>query len=490
MKLKNIFIIAILLATSVMSSCKKGWLDVTSSSEIRAEDQFKSESGFRDALIGVYIGMTDQSLYSSQLTWGALDLVSHQYEPQNNFTTTRYYQFQNHNYRDVLSTPQVDGIWNNAYNVIANINTALSYIDQNKSVLDPISHSIIKGELLGLRAFLHFDLMRLYGYGNIAGRTDLTGKLAIPYVREFSKNTTPQLSYNETFALLLNDIEAASQLLKEDPIYNNPKKPATYYANVNRDGFFNKREQRMNYYAVKGLKARVLQWMGGAQNLASATTVAEEVIQYSGTQLAVSTSAASDPRLYPEHLFNLNVVGLEVLVNLYFNGNDINNNNALLIAPIKAQALFEATNPNIGLVDIRYNTLLANESRGMVSIKLRQGTGLANRNIIPLMKLPEMYYIAADNYIQTNLAKAIQYLNIVRKGRGIIQDIPSTATATQVADELTKEYRKEYISEGQLFFYYKRLGFTTIPNYTGTVNDKIYLLPYPDAELEFGQRVQ
>lgn len=490
MKLKNIFIIAILLATSVMSSCKKGWLDVTSSSEIRAEDQFKSESGFRDALIGVYIGMTDQSLYSSQLTWGALDLVSHQYEPQNNFTTTRYYQFQNHNYRDVLSTQQVDGIWNNAYNVIANINTALSYIDQNKSVLDPISHSIIKGELLGLRAFLHFDLMRLYGYGNIAGRTDLTGKLAIPYVREFSKNTTPQLSYNETFALLLNDIEAASQLLKEDPIYNNPKKPATYYANVNRDGFFNKREQRMNYYAVKGLKARVLQWMGGAQNLASAATVAEEVIQYSGTQLAISTSAASDPRLYPEHLFNLNVVGLEVLVNLYFNGNDINNNNALLIAPIKAQALFEATNPNIGLVDIRYNTLLANESRGMVSIKLRQGTGLANRNIIPLMKLPEMYYIAADNYIQTNLAKAIQYLNIVRKGRGIIQDIPSTATATQVADELTKEYRKEYISEGQLFFYYKRLGFTTIPNYTGTVNDKIYLLPYPDAELEFGQRVQ
>lgn len=490
MKFKNIFIVTILLATSVISSCKKGWLDANSSSEISAEDQFKSEAGFKDALIGVYIGMTDQSLYGSQLTWGALDLIAHQYEPQSNFTTTRYYQFQNHNYRDVTSTSQVDAIWNKSYNTIANINTALSYIDQNKSVLNSISYSIIKGELLGLRAYLHFDLMRLYGYGNISGRTDVTGKLAIPYVREFTKNVTPQLSYNETFALLLGDLQAASELLKEDPIYNNPKKPSSYYVNANRDGFFNKREQRMNYYAVQGLKARVLQWMGGAQNAAAAATAAEEVIQYSGTQLAVSTSAASDPRLYPEHLFNLNVIGLDLVTNVYFNGNDINNNNAFLIAPQRAQTLYETANPNIGLVDIRYNTLLANESRGMVSVKVRQASTLANPNVLPLMKLPEMYYIAAENYIQTNLPKAISYLNLVRKSRGIIQDIPATTTAAQLTDELTKEYRKEYITEGQLFYYYKRLGLTTIPNYTGTVNDKIYVLPYPDAEIEFGQRVQ
>jgi hypothetical protein len=490
MKLKNIFIITILLATLSVTSCKKGWLDVTSSSEIRAEDQFTTEAGFKDALIGVYIGMTDQSLYSNQMTWGALDLISHQYEPYTNLASATYYDFQNHNYRSVVATPQVDAIWNKTYNVIANINNALSYIDKNKSVLNPISYSIIKGELLGLRAFLHFDLMRVYGYGNISGRTDLTGKLAVPYVKEFNKNSTPQVSYSETFASLLNDLENAAQLLKEDPIYNNPKKPTTYYANVNRDGFFNKREQRMNYYAVLGLKARVLQWMGGAQNLASAAVSAEEVIQYSGAQLAVSTSAATDPRLYPEHLFNLNVIGLEDIVNRYLNGNDVSNASALLIAPQKAQTLYETSNPNIGLVDIRYNTLLANESRGMVSIKLRQVGSQPNKNIIPLMKLPEMYYIAAENYIKTNLPKAINYLNVVRKSRGIIQDVAAGSTITQVTDELTKEYRKEYISEGQLFFYYKRLGFTAIPNYTGTVNDKIYVLPYPDAEFEFGQRVQ
>jgi hypothetical protein len=490
MKLKNNkFIITILLLTLGASSCKKGWLDVTSSAEIRAEDQFSTEAGFKDALMGAYIGMTDRSLYGSQLTWGALDLISHQYQaPQ---SLAQYYQFHNHEYRGVLASPQVDAIWNKTYRVIANVNNALAYIDKNKSVLNPVSYSIIKGELLGLRAYLHFDLLRLYGYGNIADRTDLNGKLALPYVTVFSKSVTPQKSYTETFALLLNDLETASELLKEDPIYNNPKKPTSYYATVNRDGFFNKREQRMNYYAVKGLQARALEWMGGAQNLAAAATAAEEVIQYSGAKLAVSTSAATDPRLYPEHLFNLNVMGLADLVNRFLDGNDVGNPNALLILPASAQALYETTNPNIGLVDIRYNTLLSNEARGMVSIKLRQvSTTQPNINIVPLMKLPEMYYIAAENYIQTNLPKAIEYLNFVRRGRGIIQDIPVTATAIQVKDELTKEYRKEYISEGQLFFYYKRLGFTTIPNYTGTVDDKIYVLPYPQAEIEFGQRVQ
>lgn len=489
MKLNNKFIIILLLGILIISSCKKGWLDVISTAEISADDQFSSESGFKDALMGVYIGMTDRQLYGSQLTWGALDLISHQYEPYIS-SLAGYYSFQNHDYRSVQATSQVDAIWNRTYTVIADVNNALAYIDKNKSVLNPISYSIIKGELLGLRAYLHFDLMRVYGYGNIAARTDLAGKLAIPYVREFGKTVTPQLSYTETFALLLNDINAANQLLKEDPIFNNPKKPTTYYTEVNRDGFFNDREKRMNYYALSALKARVLLWMGGTQNLANAAIAAEEVIQYSSKTLAASTSAASDPLLYPEHLFNLNVMGLEDIVDRYLNGSTATNYDALLILPQNAQALYETSNPNIGLVDIRYNTLLVNDTRGMFSIKLRQFNKLAHRNTIPLIKLPEMYYIAAENYVSTNLPKAIDYLNTVRTARGIIQNIPANSTDVQVKSELTKEYRKEYISEGQLFYYYKRLGFTTIPNYAVAATDKIYVLPYPQAEIEFGQRVQ
>jgi hypothetical protein len=46
--------------------------------------------------------------------------------------------------------------------------------------------------------------------------------------------------------------------------------------------------------------------------------------------------------------------------------------------------------------------------------------------------------------------------------------------------------------EGQSFVYYKRLGKTSFPGLAaGTIaDDKIYLLPYPATEIEFGNRVQ
>ncbi|WP_285008265.1 RagB/SusD family nutrient uptake outer membrane protein [Pedobacter faecalis] len=482
------YIIALLTVAACATSCKKGWLDVTSNTEIRSDDQFKTESGFKDALIGVYIGMTDPGLYAKEMTWSAMDLLSHQYAalPAN----AAYADLQNNSYRTIRSIPVVDGIWNKGYNVIANINNALNNIDKNKSVLNPISHSIIKGELLGLRAFMHFDLMRVYGHGNLAARTDLATKLTIPYVTEFTKDLTPQVSYQQTLSLLLADLQAASELLKEDPAYSNPKKPASYYANVNRDGFFNNREQRMNYYAVKALQARVLRWVGGTQNAAAAAVASEEVIKDSPARLIVSTEAASDPVLYPEHLFNLNVAGFADIINSYLDASNAANTFALFMAPQFAQSVYETQIPAIGAADIRYNTLLSSQTRGLVSIKLRQLNRPSYYNIVPLIKLPEMYYIAAEQYVSANLPKAIEYLNKVRASRGIAQNIAATATPEQVNEEIMKEYRKEYVSEGQLFFFYKRLGLTTVPGYTGTVGDNVYVLPYPQSEIEFGNRVQ
>ncbi len=70
----------------------------------------------------------------------------------------------------------LNSVWQKAYNVIANVNNALKFIDKRQGVLDPASYRMIKGELLAIRAMLHFDMMRLYGYGNLAGRTDKSTK--------------------------------------------------------------------------------------------------------------------------------------------------------------------------------------------------------------------------------------------------------------------------------------------------------------------------
>ncbi|WP_162426103.1 RagB/SusD family nutrient uptake outer membrane protein [Pontibacter pudoricolor] len=473
------------------TSCEE-WLDVTPSTQIRAEEQFKSEDGFKDALMGVYIGMATPELYAKDMTWNLVDLLSQQYATLPNLAS--YVDVQQYKYRATKAIPKVDGLWNRSYTIIANINNALHYIEKNKEVLHPISHDIIKGELLGLRAFIHFDLMRLYGYGDLASRSDLAGKLAIPYVTEYKKEVTPQLNYAQTFVLMEKDINAALELLKADPIYLNAERPAGYFDQVNRDGFYNQREQRMNYYAVKALQARMLLWQGGAEKMQAARVAAEEVINSSVARLIQSESypVSSDPVLYPEILFSLNVTAFENIVNRFLDAEKATNYDALFLTTAAAAGIYETSNVNIGVADIRYNTLLAAQSRGLVSIKLLQN-GKSHPNIMPLIKLPEMYYIAAEDYIRANdLNMAIAYLNKVRKSRGIIEEISEGAEPEVVKEELYKEYRKEFVSEGQLFFYYKRLGQTTIPGLSESteVGDKIYVLPYPDSEIEFGNRVQ
>ncbi|HEY8387243.1 MAG TPA: RagB/SusD family nutrient uptake outer membrane protein [Parasegetibacter sp.] len=480
------YIYVFLLIGITTSSCKKGWLDVTSSSQIRSDEQFQSEAGARDALMGVYIGMTDPSMYSRDMTWNLIDLLAQQYATLP--TLAQYYEVQRFNYQNTRARGYIDAMWHKTYGVIANINNALTEMEHNKNSYNAVSFSIMKGELLALRAFLHFDLMRIYGHGNIANRNDIAGKLAIPYVVTYSKIPTPQQSYSQTFALMHKDLNEAIELLKEDPIYENVSRPAGYYDEINRNGFFNNRQQRMNYYAAKAVQARIYLWQGGSENLAKARNLAEEVIAGTPARL-LNTSPGNDKVLSQEHIFNLNVTAFTNIVDRFLNAEVATNYDALFLTAQRAQEIYETNIPTVGVVDFRYNSLLETQARGMVNVELHQSRNTL-KNIMPLIKLPEMYYIAVEDYISTNLSKAITYLNTVRRSRGIIDDIPTSANADQVRSELNKEYQKEFVSEGQLFFFYKRTGQTQIPGIATPMTDAIYVLPYPDSEIEFGNRVQ
>ena len=103
---------------------------------------------------------------------------------------------------------------------------------------------------------------------------------------------------------------------------------------------------------------------------------------------------------------------------------------------------------------------------------------------IPMFKLSEMYLIAAET--STVPATGISYLNTLRFNRGL----GNLATTAVLATEVTKEYRKEFIGEGQLFFYYKRINSANIPNGAAasgnlTMNATQYVVPLPDSEINF-----
>ena len=477
-------------------SCEK-WLDVTPPSQIREEDQLNSVEGFQQSLTGCYIAMTDDYLYGRTLTWGTLEVMAGQfamlpYSSSNDYAISRYLDQSN------VGQRYVNNIWSKAYNVIANANNALKFIDINKDVLDNINYSIIKGELLAIRAYMHFDLMRLYGYGNLANRNDISGKFAVPYVTTLDKEMTPQLSYQQTMEKLIADLEQALELLEIDPLTG--QHPAEFYNQVNIDGYFDNRELHLNYYATSLLLARVYMWEGSTENIAKAqqlsTKVMEESLQKGMVTWATSSGTSSNPLMSSEHIFALNTQNIYEKSASYYmlNINEKSDIWAQYISSSRLQAIYETEGP--GNTDFRFSRLYVQNNisyDGAYAYTPIKYYGSASDNVsqsyIPLMRLPEAFYIAAESYLKQaspNVTAALDILNTVRANRGIQQDLTGLTTQEALA-ELEKEYKKEFIADGIMFFYYKRTGQQNIPGYQQEAGDNVYLLPYPNTEIQMGR---
>lgn len=487
-------ILSILLVFSLLlSSCNK-WLDVTAQTDISSDMEFESEAGFRDALIGVYLQLTHKSNYGQDKTWYFMDLLCQPYKSFSTSLAPIQANIQARKYEDISVRSLIDEMWKQSYVAIANINNELNYLELKKDELNPINYALIKGELLGLRAFIHFDLLRQFGYGNLENNRDLLEKPTIPYVVDYSKDYTDQLSYRETIALMLKDIDQSLELLNTvDPILD--VHPLSYYSEVNIDGFYDNRQKRMNYYAVQALKARVCMWEGSSEKRTLALNAAKEVIKAIPSKFSwVSSSDVTiteedrDLTFVQEHIFHLDVQMLSGnsfanVVNAAFNSVS-NSSIAQTISSYNAGKLFE----NIAS-DYRYTYTTRAEGSNITPIKLYQSQNtqkLQYWNIVPIIKISEMYYIAAE----CDPANALDYLNTVRTQRGITNTLTQDA---DIAKEIEKEYRKEFIAEGQLFYYYKRLGVEKLPSPVTTpssMDNKAYILPYPDKEILYGNRIQ
>ena len=72
--MKTIIINIVLCAMLCTVVACDSWLDTTPPSQVPEEDQFGDEFGFRQALIGCYIGMADENLYGCSSYLGTHDV--------------------------------------------------------------------------------------------------------------------------------------------------------------------------------------------------------------------------------------------------------------------------------------------------------------------------------------------------------------------------------------------------------------------------------
>lgn len=494
---KNIKVFRLSVITGILAlgmiSCES-WLDVKPKAEIKSETLFGTEQGFKDALVGVYIGMGDPSAYGKEMTLGFMDVLAQQYEM---YTQNGYYNLTNYQYS--VAASYIDRMWHKLYNCIANLNNLLQNIDQKKEILHPTNYAIIKGEALGLRAFLHFDILRVWGFGDLKAHPEYLDKYSIPYQTKYNKSVPVQYKEKDILTMIHKDLSEAEELLNAfDPWGIAPKD--VDYILPNDDKFYTNRARRFNYMALKATQARVYLWEG---NYTKALACAEVVISKQSTHfkwiqdenINVNDQKSKDLSFSTEHVFQL------YIQNMYKNfewnlrlkaADDLNiNYNGFYLTKNRADKNFEV--PGTGSSDYRYLHHIDNKAGSKWPfMKYSTVEGYKYGDMLALIRVSEMYYIAAECLARSGdaegLKKAVKYLNTVRSHRGIVNDLAEELTAEQIDAEITKEYMKEFIHEGQLFFYYKRRGETSVAWSSQSMDDKTYRIPFPDVELEFGNR--
>lgn len=491
--------IALLLMSGVSAVSCSGWLDVTSSSKMTDTQLYSTKTGFHEALTGIYISMTSQDCYGKNYTWGANDLTCY---PTAAVSNPEYTTWKQHLYNNVTATGTITSMWRSGYNVVANVNKFLDELEHNGVITDEEEFALLRGEAMGLRAYVMFDMLRMFGRDSWDGEN--AEKRTIPYPLVYTKDVHPQQTYKDAAKLLHYDIEGALECLKNDPVTGGASD--RFEQELNVDGYWSNRTKHFNYYAALALAARVDMWEGDYDGAAGK---AQEVIDgaiANGAVAWVDPEAIvketnydrRDWNLSSEHLFSLDVTDLYSIIRPYYYSMDINGN--IFVDPIAADLLFANQGGSLsGAEDIRGTALwLDYTSMGYKINKYYSSTDYYTgyRNRIAMIRLSEMYYIIAETKLrQGDMDGFIASVDEVRRHRGISVSIaedalPEGSTSDDAFALLEAEYVKEFVGEGRLFFFYKRLGNLPMHIFANSVDYHGKLMyPYPTAETSYG-RVQ
>ena len=488
MRLRNIICIGIVLVCGVGCS---DFLDVQPKDKQSEKQLFSTRGGFYMAVNGIYNKVASTALYGKNLSYELVDVISKRYSPlQANTYLTALSSFD---YADNSVQTGVSNTWTEAYNTILNCNVVLDNLEESDGILLTPEYRMLKGEMLALRAFLHFDMLRLFGpvYKNHPEAA------AIPYNESARVSALPLLTADSVMhEKILRDLDESESLLADsDPVIEGG--PMASLEN-DQDVYLRYRQLRMNYYAVLALKARVYLYAGEpgkalemARKLLADAKVNEHFPAVDPNKLLANQSN-------PDRVFSTEVLAgiykkdRKDIYTGYFDSEQAGNN---YLHPRKD---FVNTNLFAGETqDYRFQTWWQVASgvgeSGHVFIKYKgidKPTGDTEAEyfyavFMSLIRLSEVYYIAAES--EPVLADKYEWLNRMRTRRGL--PVLGVVSEEDFMKRLRMEYLREFLGEGQIFYLYKRLfsninsdenGYDT--NTYGAKEER-YVLPLPSGEI-------
>lgn len=473
----------ILACSTMMVSCDS-WLEVKPYDKISEGELQKSEEGYQKMLNGIYIDLNSDALYGQSLSVEMIEVMGGAYAiGTDNSVWGNYKDLSNYQYGTEYWRNRLDQTWNKAYALILNCNKILENIDQNQGLFTGGNYYAVKGEALALRAMLHFDMLRLFG-PVYAKDSD---KKAIPYYNKQTNSPEPILTAKEVAEKVVADLEEARILLANDPV----KTEGTLMSG-SQDGtsnFMRYRALRLNYYAVEALLARMNLYMG---NKTEAFKYATDVIKtadqgifpFVDKSLVIGSPADPDRIFSSEVLFALTNTSRSKIHKNFYDPSRLPNYVFRMDDNLMSNIVYGGAATTGGYQDdyrYRANWIATGSNRYFYKYSDMVANGSIQNTMIPMIRLGEMFLIAAESQ-SDNLANGVQYVNALRRNRGVAN------LQTLTPDLLKYEYIRELYGEGQLFYLYKRLNSDIITSSNANKNPKasdlIFVVPLPDSETE------
>ncbi|HCD91873.1 MAG TPA: hypothetical protein DEQ93_01240, partial [Odoribacter splanchnicus] len=432
------------LGLMVLATSCDNFLDVHPKGEIVGKDLLSERKGFENALYGVYASMRNDKAYGAYMTYYVMDVLAQYFNCPGNSDITDLSAFK---YKENPEVTKVfSDIWSTMYQNISYANNILVNLE-NQSPETLEFYDIYKGEALGLRAYMHFDLLRLYADQATDAKTR-----GIVYNTAFSLKPSDILPKTKVYERIIADLRAAEKLLDNEKLYE---------AASPEDGFFLDQSIHFNLQAARATLARVYLTQG---NIDSAFYYADKVIREGGLELVEKTEIAGD------------VIGAlsqkETIFGLYAKESFYTRTKEDLYDAVS----FKSLNPWNGIAtvyqqgggenDYRWAAWFQTISNNLRFVKLTDPYQLSTGNNRPagqipgvnLIRLPEMYYIAAECLLRKNDPKAADYFNAVLESRGLVALDDRIPAESLTIEKITQERYKEFVGEGQTFFNMKRLN--------------------------------
>ena len=447
--IKNMIVTTVLFLS--LASCEKSFLELKPPTSLTPEFALATEADLQVALRGAYSGLKSTALYGRSLMVLGDMMADNTY--QSALNTNRYTNFNLYNY--LVTDGDVAGLWNASYTVILRANNII-----NSPIADNANIQQIKGEAYAIRALAYYNLVRYFA----SPYTLDPSKLGVPIITTYQADLKPERAkIADVYTLINKDLTQAYTLM-------------TKFTN----------SSQFSKYSAKALQAKVYLTMGDKTN---AKAAALDVITNSGFT-AISSAAHTGywagvaPRT--DKVETLLEISFDAVANNAFDALPYiylqSGNYGDMLCSSELYDLFETA-------DIRKSLYATGIRGGLASVFVNKyGSFTGDHSDTKVIRMSEMYLIAAEASYPSNTADALKYVNEVTSRRGATA-IASSGSA--LLEAIITERRKELAFEGERYLDMQRLQRNIVrsKNYPAaalSIDFTNYrrIMPIPQGELD------